>query len=118
MIHLTHKSNSFLATLVFGLFLSCASAAWGADISHYATGLENGTTGMNKGNCASIAVSTDAPRTGAKCISTIYTGGTGETIPPQTSYDVETLHKHRELGNLFLLLTSSIVITSKRKILE
>ncbi|MBQ2520067.1 MAG: immunoglobulin domain-containing protein, partial [Paludibacteraceae bacterium] len=55
----------------------CAGTAWGADISHYATGLENGTTGMNKGDCGSIAESTDAPRTGAKCISTVYTGGSG-----------------------------------------
>ena len=89
MIQLKHNSNSFLATLVLGFFLTCVSNAWGADISHYATGLENGTTGMNKGNCASIAVSTDAPRTGAKCISTIYTGGTGEKYwKPNVTFSV------------------------------
>ena len=77
MIHFTLKSNHFFTTLVLGLFLSCAMVARGADISHYATGLENGTTGMNKGDCGSIAESTDAPRTGAKCISTVYTGGSG-----------------------------------------
>ena len=76
MMHFTLKSNHFFTTLVLGLFLSCAMVARGADISHYATGLENGTTGMNKGECGSIAESTDAPRTGAKCISTVYTGGT------------------------------------------
>lgn len=76
MIHFTLKSNHFFTTLVLGLFLSCAMVARGADISHYATGLENGTTGMNKGECGSIAESMDAPRTGAKCISTVYTGGT------------------------------------------
>ena len=68
----------YACTVVF-VFVSmlCAGTAWGADISHYATGLENGTTGMNKGDCGSIAESTDAPRTGAKCISTVYTGGSG-----------------------------------------
>ena len=54
-----------------------ASFALGADISNFASGIENGTTGMNQGTCTSIAVSTDAPRTGAQCLSTAYTGGTG-----------------------------------------
>lgn len=58
------------------LFWLGTGSVSGADISHYATGLENGTTGMNRGECGSIAESTDAPRTGAKCISTVYTGGT------------------------------------------
>ena len=54
-----------------------ASFALGADISNFASGIENGTTGMNKGDCGSIAASTDVPRTGAQCLSTVYTGGTG-----------------------------------------
>lgn len=32
---------------------------------------------MNKGDCGSITASTDEPRTGAQCLSTAYTGGTG-----------------------------------------
>ena len=64
-------------SLLFAIFFA-TTFAWGADISDFATGLENGTTGINKGSCGSIAVSTDVPRTGAQCISTIYTGGTGE----------------------------------------
>ncbi len=54
-----------------------ASVSWGADISNFASGIENGTTGMNKGDCGSIAASTDAPRTGEQCLLTVYTGGTG-----------------------------------------
>lgn len=69
-------SHRIFSTIIVGLLLLCAGTTWGADISHYASGFENGTTGMNKGECGSIAVSTDAPRTGAKCISTVYTGGT------------------------------------------
>ena len=63
--------------LLFAIFFA-TTFAWGADISDFATGLENGTTGINKGSCGSIAVSTDVPRTGAQCISTIYTGGSGD----------------------------------------
>ncbi len=62
---------------LFAIFFA-TTFAWGADISDFATGLENGTTGINKGSCGSIAVSTDVPRTGAQCISTIYTGGSGD----------------------------------------
>lgn len=64
-------------SLLFTVFFA-TTFAWGADISDFATGLENGTTGINKGSCNSIAVSTDVPRTGAQCISTIYTGGSGD----------------------------------------
>lgn len=64
-------------SLLFAIFFA-TTFAWGADISDFATGLENGTTGINKGSCGSIAVSTDVPRTGAQCISTIYTGGSGD----------------------------------------
>ena len=74
MTYFTHHSNRLISVIVSALFALCAETAWGADISHYATGLENGTTGMNQGDCASISVSTDAPRTGTKCISTVYTG--------------------------------------------
>ena len=35
MIHLTHKSNSYFATLVLGLFLTCVSNAWGAVYATY-----------------------------------------------------------------------------------
>lgn len=63
--------------LLMMIWLGLGSAS-GADISHYAIGLESGTTdGINKGDCGSISISTDAPRTGAKCISTVYTGGSG-----------------------------------------
>ena len=43
MIHLTHKSNSYLATLVLGLFLSCASAAWG-DVTLFNVNFSDETT--------------------------------------------------------------------------
>lgn len=72
-----HRSNPFLSLLFIGVLSLCALSARGADISHYATGIENGTTGISKGECGSIAASTDKPRTGAQCLSTTYTGGTG-----------------------------------------
>ncbi|MBQ6791025.1 MAG: InlB B-repeat-containing protein [Paludibacteraceae bacterium] len=65
------RKISFIVAIIF------ASLAWGADISNFASGIENGTTGLNKGDCGSIAASTDKPRTGAQCLSTAYTGGTG-----------------------------------------
>lgn len=64
--------------IYFFVSILFASFAWGADISNFASGIENGTTGFDKGSCGSIAVSTDAPRTGAQCLSTVYTGGSGE----------------------------------------
>ena len=60
------------------LLLCVASGAWADDISNYAAGFEeNSTTNYDKGECGSIAISTDAPRTGSYCLSTVYTGGTG-----------------------------------------
>ena len=52
------------------LGLGSASAA---DISHYATGMENGPTGIvTRDQCDDAVESTDAPRTGSKCLSTTY----------------------------------------------
>ena len=50
-----------------------ASFALGADISDFATGLENGTTGIiTKDQCDAADISTDAPRTGSQCLTTTY----------------------------------------------
>ncbi len=65
-----------------------ASFALGADISNFASGIENGTTGMNKGDCGSIAVSTDAPRTGAQCLSTAYNGNVLKKWYPDVTFAV------------------------------
>ncbi len=80
---------------LFTLLLLVCSGAWADDISDYATGFEeNATTNYDKGECGSIVVSTDAPRTGGYCLSTVYTGGTGNKrwypkatfAVPQNSY--------------------------------
>ena len=68
MIHLTHKSNSFLATLVLGLFLSCASAAWGDQGVDYSCGFESGTDSWSKSSMASIGSETTNVRTGSKAV--------------------------------------------------
>ena len=72
------------------LFWMGIGSVSGADISHYATGLENGTEGMNKGSCASIATSTDAPRTGTQCISTNYSGTGDKYWKPNVTFSVPT----------------------------
>lgn len=83
MIHLAHKSNSFLATLVLGLFLTCVSNAWGAVYATYSlsdltqtsltyekSGLTSNDQKLNKGErkvevpCASAS-------------GTLYLSGTG-----------------------------------------
>lgn len=82
IFNITHNIQNLIQPYIMRkifLFVAIlfASFAWGADIREFASGIENGTTGLNKGDCGSIAVSTDAPRTGAQCLSTAYTGGTG-----------------------------------------
>lgn len=72
---------------LFVAILFASTFAWGADISNFASGIENGTTGMNKGDC-SIAVSTDAPRTGAQCLSTAYNGNGLKKWYPDVTFAV------------------------------
>ena len=69
--------TKFLSILLLGLLCSIGNV-WGADISDYASGIEeNAITNYDKGECGSISVSTNSPRTGSYCLSTVYTGGTG-----------------------------------------
>lgn len=65
-----------------------ASFAWGADISNYASGFENGTTGINKKECDAIDVSTDGPRTGSKCLSTAFNGTDAKYWYPYVTFEV------------------------------
>ena len=59
-------------SLLFAIFFA-TTFAWGADISDFATGLENGTTGIiTKDQCDAADISTDAPRTGSQCLTTTY----------------------------------------------
>lgn len=59
-------------SLLFAIFFA-TTFAWGADISDFATGLENGTAGIiTKDQCDAADVSTDAPRTGSQCLTTTY----------------------------------------------
>ena len=100
-----HRSNPFLSLLFIGVLSLCAHTAWGADISNFATGIENGTTGMDKGNCGSITASTDAPRTGAKCLSTAY-NGTGERYwNPDITFTVPNGSYFHVIGYAKLLFT-------------
>ena len=83
------KKTIFLVLL--GL-LSSVGMVWGADISDYASGIEeNATTNYDKGECGSISVSTNSPRTGSYCLSTVYTGGTGyKRWYPKATFSVPT----------------------------
>ncbi|MBR4564985.1 MAG: InlB B-repeat-containing protein [Paludibacteraceae bacterium] len=76
------KKNFLFVALFFTTF------AFGEDISNYATGFENGTIGMNKGTCGSIAESTDDPRTGSKCISTAFNGTDAKYWNPYVTFAV------------------------------
>lgn len=60
-----------IVAVVCSALMLCAANVWGADISHFASGLENGTTGIiTKDQCDAANVSTDVPRTGLKCLTT------------------------------------------------
>lgn len=65
-----------------------ASFAWGADISNYASGFENGTTGINKRDCDAITEYTAEARTGAKCLSTALNSNANKFWNPYVTFAV------------------------------
>lgn len=76
------RKNFLFVTILF------ASFAWGADISNYASGFENGTTGINKGDCDAITEYTAEARTGAKCISTALNSNANKFWNPYVTFAV------------------------------
>ncbi len=100
------KKNFLFVALFFTTF------AFGEDISNYATGFENGTIGMNKGTCGSIAESTDAPRTGMKCISTAYNGSVDKYWYPDVTFAVPKNSYFHIIGYAKLLSTDATTVSS------
>lgn len=61
--------------ILFAPFLLLSFSAFGADITNFASGLESGALDIiTKDECSAVDVSTDAPRTGSKCLTTKYNG--------------------------------------------